>query len=195
MHKALLKWLRGVSADVSKLLLLGLCVVGVYVLVLFYLQSLWEIFANTPMGNIFATQVSPEFVDDLNLIFDLDPFRLAGNTVLNCLMITVVMGILLKITGLFRLIYLDRGVSNWIIWVMIGVAVSTELLPVIRGADTYRVNLALFLLPVTTLLSGGFRLSSRLVPEFTVVFQLRDFLKERMAIIKIRDLPCDQPDI
>jgi hypothetical protein len=191
LQNSLAKWRNEIITDLSRFLLLLLCVWGGYLVFLYYLQSLWEIFSSTPMGSIFATQVSPEFVDWLTVILDLDIFSLAGNSFLISLAVTIVIGLLSKFTGVYRLTYLNRGVFSWGFWVLICISVSTELFPIIAPPDSFRVNAVLFFFPVSFLLAGSFRFSSRLVPEFTVVFQLIGFLRERLAIIKIRDLPCD----
>jgi hypothetical protein len=194
LRKSLTKWRKEVVAGLGSIILLGLCVWGGYVLVLYYSYYVWEIFSNTPMGEIFARRVSPEIGNYLTMILDLDLFELARDCVSLSLLATVAVGILIRITGILRLTYANRGVLGWSFWVMVCVALSAELSPVIPAPYSFQENVILFILPVSCLLAGSFRLSSGLVPEFTIVFQLTTLIRERLDVVRIRDLPFDQSE-
>jgi hypothetical protein len=192
---SLTKWRNRFLADLSKLIVLALCVWGGYVVFLYYLQSIWVVFAETPMGKIFATQVSPEIVGAIASILDLELSQVALNCVINILLITVPVGILLKFSGLYRLAYLNRGFIGGIFWGIVCTTASAELLPIVGSSVYPKGNAAIYFLPTICLLAGSFGLSAWLVPEFTVVFEFVEFLRERVQIIKIRDLPYDSQDI
>ena len=63
---ALTRWRNELIVDSTKLLVLLFCCGIGYLVLLYYLQSIWSVFAATPMGNTFATRVSPELGDLLN---------------------------------------------------------------------------------------------------------------------------------
>jgi len=109
LQRSLSKWLNAVAGELGRILLLGLCAWGGYVVFLYYLHSLWEIFASTPMGNIFATRVSPGIGEYLSMTLDLDIVSLACDSVFMSLIFTVLIGICLKFTGVSRLTYSNRG--------------------------------------------------------------------------------------
>lgn len=192
---SLAMWRNLFLADLSKLILLGLCVWGGYVVFLYYLQSLWVIFAETPMGKIFATRVSPEIVIAITAVLNLELSQVAYKCVLNSLLITIPVGIVMKFSGLYRFTYQNRGFSGAIFWGIVCTMVSAELLPIVETSGYLRGNAAIYFLPTICLLAASFCLSALLVPEFTVVFKFVEFLRARVRIIKIRDLPYERQEI
>lgn len=192
---SLVKWRNKFLADLTTLVVLGGCVWGGYVVFLYYLQSIWAIFVETPMGNIFTTQVSPEIVAAIVGVLDMELSKVAFECVINILLITVSIGVLLKFSGLYRLAYLNRGFIGNVFWGIICSIASAELLPIVGSAGYLKGNFALYFLPTICLLVGSFGLSAWLVPEFTVIFQFNDFLQERVQIVKIRDLPYPRQEI
>lgn len=189
------KWRTKFITDLGKLIVLALCVWGGYVVFLYYLQSMWVIFAETQMGRIFATEVSPEIGVGITSVLDLELSRVAYDCVLNILLVTVPAGVLLKFSGLYRLAYLNRGVIGNISWGIVCATLTAELLPIVGSSGYLQGNAAIYFLPTICLLAGSFALSAWLVPEFTVVFQFVEFLRERVQVIKIRDLPYDRQEI
>lgn len=195
LQRSLAKWRTKFLTDLGKLIVLALCVWGGYVVFLYYLQSMWVIFAETQMGRIFATEVSPGIVVAITSVLDLELSRVAYDCVINILLVTVPAGVLLKFSGLYRLAYLNRGVIGNISWGIVCAAVTAELLPIVGSSGYLQGNAAIYFLPTICLLAGSFALSAWLVPEFTVVFQFFEFLRERVQVIKIRDLPYDRQEI
>lgn len=193
-RKALARWRNGMLTDLSKLLLLVLCVGLGYVVLLYYLQSLWMVFADTPSGNIFATRVSPEMEGSITAILGLDLVQIACDSLRNTLLVTGLLGILLKFTGLYRLLYQNRGFVGGAFWGSICIWIGATLLPIVAWPDAFRENAALYLLPTFALLAGTFSVAARLIPEFTVVFEFFELIRKRLAIIKIRDLPYEHPE-
>lgn len=189
------KWRNKFLADLGKLIVLVLCVWGGYVVFLYYLQSIWVVFAETPMGIIFATQVSPGIVVVISSVLDLELSEVAYDCVINILLITIPFGVLLKFSGLYRLAYLNCGIIGNIFWGIVCTAASAKLLPIIGSGGDLQGNAAIYFLPTICLLAGSFALSAWLVPEFTVVFQFVEFIRKRLQIIKIRDLPYLRQDI
>lgn len=194
-QRSLAKWRNEFLAGLSKLIVLGLCVWGGFVVFLYYVQSIWAVFAATPMGEIFATRVAPEIVVAITAVLDMELSHVAFACVINALLITIPVGILLKFSGLYRLAYLNRGIVGAIFWGSVCTAASAELLPIVDSSAYLQGNTAIYFLPTVCLLAGSFALSAWLVPEFTIVFQFIEFLRERLRIIKIRDLPYDRQEI
>lgn len=195
LQRSMAKWLNLFLVDLSKLIVLGLCVWGGYLVFLFYLQSIWVIFVETPMGNIFATQVSPGIVLVITSVLKMELSQVASASVINTLLITIPVGFLLKFSGLYRLTYLNRGFVGGILWVLICTAASADLFPIVESSGDLQGNSAIYFLPTICLLAGSFALSAWLVPEFTIVFKFFEFISERLQIIKIRDLPPLRQDI
>lgn len=193
--KSLAKWRNEFFADLAKLLILAICVGVGYLVFLYYLGSLWAVFADTPMGNVFATRVSPAIVAAITVVLALDLSHVAFNCVINTLLITVPIGILLKFTGLYRLFFLNHGFSGAIFWGIVCTMASAKMLPIVGASGSLSGNVVIYLLPSISLLVGSFNLSARLVPEFTIVFEFVEFIRERLQIIKIRDLPYDRQEI
>jgi hypothetical protein len=191
---ALSKWRNQLLIDLSKLLVLALCVWGGYIVFLYYLQSIWLVFAETPMGQIFATRVSPEMVTAITDVLDLELSQVATSCVINILLITVPVGVFSKFLGLYRRTFLNRGFMGYLFWAGLCTALSAELLPITEGS-ALQGDAAIYFLPALGLLAGAFALSARLVPEFTVVFEFAAFIRERSKIIKIRDQPYERQEI
>ena len=103
-------------------------------------------------------------------------------------------GLLLKFTGLYRLAYLNRGYLSYLLWGGISAATTAGFRPIPELTDSFGENLVLYLFPTMCLLAGIFSVAARLLPELTVVIDVADFLRERLEIIKIRDLPADQSE-
>lgn len=194
-QRALAKWLNMFLADLSKLIVLVLCVWGGYVVFLHYLQSIWVIFVETPMGNIFATQVSPGIVVVITGVLGMELTQVANACVINTLLTIIPVGFLLKFSGLYRLTYQNRGFIGAIFWGITCTAVSADLFPIVGSSGHLQGNSAIYFLPTICLLSGSFALSAWLVPEFTIIFQAFEFISERVRIIKIRDLPYLRQDV
>jgi len=193
-RKASAKWRNEFLTDLSKLVVLLIFVWGGYLVVLYYLAAAWKVFADTPMGNIFATQVSPGIVVAITAVLDLDLLKIASICVQNTLLITLLIGLLLKFSGLYRLAFQNRGLLGVIFW---GAACSTacaRFLPIVENSGALPGNAAIYFLPTVSLLVSSVNLSARLVPEFTIVFQVGSYFRERLQIIKIRDLPHDQQE-
>jgi hypothetical protein len=187
--RSMTKWRNRFLANLSKLLVLALCVWGGYVVFLYYLQSIWVVFADTPMGKTFATQVSPGIVAAITGVIAMELPQVAYACVINTLLITVPVGFLLKFSGLYRLTYLNRGLSGAIFWGIVCAAASAKFFPIVGSSAYLQGNALIYFLPSVGLLNGSFGFSAWLVPEFTVVFELVEFLRERVQIIRIRDLP------
>jgi hypothetical protein len=192
IKRSLSKWCNSVLAQLSRLIVLALCVWGGYVVFLYYLQSIWVIFNDTQVGKVFASEVSPEIVVAISAVIDMELSQVAYQCVLNILLITVPVGVLLKVTGLYRLTYLNRGFVGGIFWGIICTEICAKFLPIVELSGYLHGNAVIYFLPTIGLLAGSFGLSAWLVPEFTVVFQFIEFVRERMQIIKIRDLPYHQ---
>lgn len=191
-RKSLAKWRNEFLTELSKLVVLVVCVWGGCLVGLFYLAALWKVFADTPMGNIFATQVSPGIVVAITAVLDLDLSQIAYECVRNTLLITLLSGPLLKFTGLYRLAFQNRGLIGVMFWGAAYSAVCAVTLPLVAISEALPGNAVIYLLPTVCLMTSSVNLSALLVPEFTIVFQLRGFLRERLQIIKIRDLPYDR---
>lgn len=194
-QKSLAKWRNDFFSDLAKLLLAAVCVGFGYLVILYYFDSLWAVFSATPMGEIFATRVSPETVLAINSVLELELSQVAFAGLSNSLLIIVGLGVCLKFSGLYRLTYLNRGYPGVICWGLICSVLSAKFFPIVEAAEFLQGNTFIYLLPTICLLSIGFSLSSRLVPEFTVVWQVRDYLQERSRISRIRGYAPDQEDL
>jgi hypothetical protein len=193
---SLARWRNEVLSEICKVLVLLLCTGIGYLVFLYYLQSLWAVFSNTPMGNQFTTNVSPEFVEVISEILSLELSRIAFSSVLNTFLVTFAIGIVLKFSGLYHLTYLNRGIVIATSWGIICMAAAAMIFPFIFGPDALQENSAIYFLPTFCLLTNCFKLSAKMIPEFTVCFKFSEFLRGRIMIIKIRDFPpFDQPEI
>lgn len=188
---SLARWRNEFLLELSKFLVLTICVWGGYLVALFYLAALWAVFADTPMGNIFATRVSPEIVTAITSVISLDLQDVATACVLNSLLMNLLAGLFLKFSGLFRMAVQNRGLLGVMFWAAIATAGVAHTLPIVGMPDSLPGNAVIYFLPTISLLSGCYNLAARLVPEFTVVLQLVGFLRERLQVIKIRDLPSE----
>lgn len=195
LRVSLARWRSKFLTDLAKLIILGLCVWGGYVVLLYYLQSVWSIFVETPMGKIFATQVSPEVVVAITAVLEMKLTQFAFACVINTLLVMVLIGVLLKFSGLYRLTYLNRGFVGHLFWGIICTAASAELLPLVESAASLKGNAVMYFLPTICLMAGSFALSAWLVPEFTVFFEFVEFIRERVQIIKIRNQPYNRQEI
>lgn len=194
IFKALAKWRNDVLAELTKLVVLLVCVWSGFLVVLIFAAALWAVFADTPMGEIFATRVSPDLVTTITSVLKLDLLRLAYECVLNTLIATFLIGLGLKFTGLYRLAFQNRGLLGVTFWGIACTAVGAAVLPIIETAGAMRGNAVIYFLPTICLVHGSVNFSARLVPEFTVIFRFGDFLRGRLQIIKIRDLPYNHKE-
>ena len=182
---SLVNRLNRIGADLVKVAILILSVW------LAYLMIFWELFSRTPIGNVFATRVSPGIDEYFRDVIGPDLAGLALNSITFTLQITFTVAIFAKFTGVYRLAYQNRGLISRLGWVAFCTFIAAGFFPLLPQPASLRDNAALYFLPSACLIAGVFDLAGNLAPEFTVVFTLAEFIRERLRIIRIRDLPPD----
>ncbi len=167
---------RDFRLSFSRLVILFGVTGGVYAIVLIYTKSFWFTFQDTPVGEIFLRDHASSVLLDIFAMLEGNLFALSYGVCADVLVTGICVGLLSQLLALRRYFYHGRGIVGHIVWsVVIAILASFD----VGGyySFSFSVGIALFIIPSLCLHDRCLKLTSYLLPEFLVVFKLKQLAK------------------
>jgi hypothetical protein len=182
-------WMRKSLTIIVKLAFLAVIVWGGYAVILYFIKALWGAYLYTPMGSIFSKKVSTSLYYSISNILNHDLINLSYNAVGNALLTALLLGLCIRFLGILRYLYWGQGIVNRVVWGVICTAIAASEITGSSFASlqlSYMEKFFLFIIPVFCIFMLCFELAATLSPEFTLLFDCKNHLKQKISIVKIQ---------
>ena len=179
-------WLNKLSTEIIKLAFLTVAIGLIYIVCLYYLRSIWHLFANTMVGSRFAMSVNPAMAAEISRVLALD-LRFLGLTIMVLsLYVSLAAGVISQLVMLRRFFYIGRSFLIKLVWASVITAIVADKLGNYFPIDI-NLSFGLCFLPTMGIFSSVLVSAGRLLPELDLPLFIEEYRKRR----EIQDLKDD----
>ncbi len=178
---AIQNWFRQLIYSLIEIVILFTAIAVLVGLLLSFLEALWYLYLQTPVGIKYTTNPFRSSVHLLTQLFQKDLFwfslEIATAVFTACLTISAACQVL----AVRRYFYVGRGLLNRLIWLMLFSAAAAFILADLCQIDL-QVAFGISIVPSLCLFSSCLNISARLLPELTpfgireIIIDLKTFL-------------------
>ena len=176
-------WFRQLIYSLIEIIILFTATAVLVGLLLSFLEALWYIYLQTPVGMKYTINPARSSVDLLTQLFRKDLFLFALEISVVDLVACLLISAVCQALAIRRYFYVGRGLLNRFIWIML-FSTAAGFVLTHRCRIDLQVALGISIVPSLCLFSSCINISARLLPELTpfgiweIIIRAKRFLKD-----------------
>jgi hypothetical protein len=159
-------WNRTLISSLIEMMILGAATMVISMAVLSFIKAMWHLYLQTPVGHKFASNACLLSNYTLAQLLSKDlmffSIEISVTTIIACLLLSAICQLL----AVRRLFYEGRGLANRIMWLMVFMTFSADILTS-RSQLDFSVAVGLCMVPTMCLFATCLAVSERLLPKLT----------------------------
>ena len=162
------RWYRNLIYSLIEIIILGAAATVIFITVVSFIKALWHLYLQTPVGRKFVSDASLMVNPTLAEFLSKDLILFSVEVTATALIANLIIAAICQVLAVRRIFYERRGLANRIIWVLLFISVSAQILSE-RSQVDFPIAIWLSVLPSLCMFATCLTVCARLLPELTPI--------------------------